>query len=52
LAACTKGALTAVVATAAAPSPAFLIKSRLFIRHASFRVVGLTFKQIDKDITT
>jgi hypothetical protein len=31
LAECTKGALTAVAATAAAPIPAFLRKSRLFI---------------------
>jgi hypothetical protein len=36
LAACTKGALTAVAATAAAPTPAFLRKSRLFIVSGSF----------------
>jgi hypothetical protein len=34
--ACTKGALTVVAATAAAPTPAFLRKSRLFILLGSF----------------
>jgi hypothetical protein len=36
LAACTKGAFTVVAATAAAPIPAFLRKSRLFILSGSF----------------
>jgi hypothetical protein len=35
--ACTKGAFTAVAATAAAPTPAFLRKSRLLILPGSFR---------------